>query len=228
MKNRLIGIAGVALLSLFSIESAKGQEAFFKNENNFEHSQKLFFKNGLNVYSLLYSHKSGNISFPSWEVSCERMIGKRFSFTGDLDFSKQNYLTPDHNWFGTVFGNTRWQMQNYSIITGARYYPEMKENAGFFFQIGIPVTYTSEKDYYIYPSGTGVRRTDGFSITTLCGFGVKHWTNSNVGVELSIGISPPLNFLPTYDSTSGYFRTGIMIFWAPKKVKKPNNTFQHQ
>ena len=168
---------------------------------------------------------SDKVDYPSWELSFERALGKKFSINGTYNYSQfhkdVNQEALISNNLGPIYGATGFTHYNHTLIIEGRYY--LKSNTtGVFFQMGIPFTYYTEERFYTSPSGDGSVKHNFFAICTIGGFGIKYPFTKNFGVEMSMNFSPSFNFLDVDYGTSGFIKSGVKLFYSFDKATRMN------
>jgi hypothetical protein len=181
------------------------------------------FKAGGNYNADIVSHKLGKISYPSWEISYERGLCKKFSINGTYNYARRAYEENNNRyWFpdGSAAGSIVYGSQGYikydqTFIVEGRYY--LKSNSsGIYFHLGIPFTYTISKWFVntVTNQYSAKKYSDDFAISTIGGLGIKYPISQRFGIEMNMSLSPSLNFLNIDYGTSGFIKSGVRFFVA--------------
>jgi len=185
------------------------------------HAQLYTLKAGANYNADVVDHKLGKLSYPSYEINFERALGKKFSISLGYNFAIRDYKqAPDLRFDRYSFsGNVEWKHYDHVFIPEVRYY--LKSNTeGFFFQLGFPLTYSLEKDYFYSPTGITNYYTHSSSLSVFGGIGIRYQLCSKVGVEMTMNISPSADLFGDVDyGTSGFIKSGIRFFYTFRKSK---------
>ncbi len=182
-------------------------------------------KAGGNYNADFASHKLGKMNYPSWEISYERGLGKKFSINGSFNYARRTYdlyngpyLLADGS---LIYGAEGIIEYDQIFILEGRYYLK-SNNSGIFFQMGIPFTYTtsvrslnSTSNQYSYSLSSNY-----FAISTFGGLGIKYPLTLRFGIEMNMSISPSFNFLDVDYGSSGFIKTGVKLFYSFDKIKK--------
>lgn len=182
-------------------------------------SQKYSLKGGVNINWTLGNSNdkmSEQSHHPSYEIDIERTLGKKFSINADFLYSKQYLYNNNENPAnGPIYGTDRWTDIELSLIPEGRYYAKTTTK-GFFFEVGIPITYTIEKHVTNYhdQKGNPIIYNDeySFSISTIGGIGFKYPFNKNFGGEVNVQAGPNWNFLNPGE-TGGIIKGGLKLIW---------------
>jgi len=182
-------------------------------------AQQSVIKGGINFNSDFVDHKLGRLSYPSYEFSFERTLGKKISLSLGYNFAVRDYTmsNPELFTFGYFWGNRRWTNFDHVLIPEFRYYAASNDK-GLFFQFGLPLTYSIEKDYFYSPNGIQNTYQHSIALSVFAGFGLKYPLSKNWGIEMSISISPSADLLGDVDyGTSGFIKSGVKLFYTFKK-----------
>ncbi len=171
-------------------------------------------KLGANNNADIVMHKLGKISYPSYEVSFERVLGKKFSMNASYNFSKrQLILNTDINSVERGYNH-----YDHTLILEGRYYLT-SNTSGVFFQMGIPISVSIEKSFISSPYKESSFSRYSYAISTFGGIGIKYPLSSRFGLEMTMSISPSLNFLGFDYGSSGFIKSGVKLFYTFGKSK---------
>jgi hypothetical protein len=178
------------------------------------HAQSAF-KIGGNVNAEIANHKAGEITYASWEAAWEKLLAKKWSFSAGVNYAQRRYNPEMYT--SMFFRPHQFLNKDWSIFVEGRFYPQQNAS-GLFFLTGIQGIYTTEKrTSYSYFGETFPSSHSYMDLNTYAGFGLKHPLSERMGIEMSITVSPLVNYFNQNYGTSGYIKTGIKLMWLKKK-----------
>jgi hypothetical protein len=178
------------------------------------YSKPFIVKLGPNLNSDIVDHKLGRLTYPSYEINFEYIVGKHFSASLGYNYAitkvKEIYYES-----ANFESYTQWTDYNHAFIPEFRYY--LKDfNEGVFLQCGLPFTHSVEKRSWSGINGQGSFIPAAYNTLTLFGgLGIIYHFNKNLGIEMNCNISPSADLLGEVDyGTSGFVKTGLRFLYT--------------
>ncbi len=176
-------------------------------------AQTSYLKFGASFNATYLKENQLTNAYPSWELSYEKSLGKKWSIGLGFNYSKR--VTEAR------FETSDYKFTNYDkmFVLEGRYY-FFSTDKGPFLQLGGSIFSTKGvsvvKDYSTSTQTTYTHNRTGANIYG--GLGLKYPITPKWGFEMTVNITPNINGIEDY-GTGGYIRSGVKLTYSLGKRK---------